>query len=219
MRSLLIDSIDSHYITTSDADNILKGWNATNQSWAPSAPCQPSFTGQMKNAWPGIWLDSAAQRFGDQSAKFFAAYSAAGGQLDEIVLDTEIGLYTSWGVADNMDPTVPGVNVCVVARWTAVQDDPRFPPVLAELQKRGFVPKGDTKTDPHWLAKTMEGSAGRMETNHNRDIWNTLGREREVEFWEVALFKAAKAHFPHVRGSNWGYRKWTPSYCIPAPDK
>ena len=35
--------------------------------------------------------DHASWKLGNQSAKFFKALKAAGGELDEIVLDTEIG--------------------------------------------------------------------------------------------------------------------------------
>ena len=118
LRSVRFDSVDSHFILNSDADNILPGWNASNHSWAPDAACQPDIVGQMKGPWPGLWLDHAARQFGRQSALFFPALKAAGGTLDEIVLDTEIGFYTTWGIADNMDPTAPGVEACVLARWT-----------------------------------------------------------------------------------------------------
>ena len=56
----------------------------------------------MKGPWPGLWLDHAARQFGRQSALFFPALKAAGGTLDEIVLDTEIGFYTTWGIADDV---------------------------------------------------------------------------------------------------------------------
>ena len=36
--------------------------------------------------YPGIWLDNAMWKLGNQSALFFPAFKAAGGQLDEIVL-------------------------------------------------------------------------------------------------------------------------------------
>ena len=45
-----------------------------------------------------------------------------------------------------------------------------------------------------------------------------LAFEREVAFWETAIYKAAKEYFPHVRGSDWLYTKWTPDYCVPDPD-
>jgi hypothetical protein len=65
--------------------------------------------------------DHASWKLGNQSAKFFKALKAAGGELDEIVLDTEIGPFTTWGVADNFDHAKPGAAACALARWTAIQ--------------------------------------------------------------------------------------------------
>lgn len=218
LRSIRFSGVDRDAILASDEDNILPGWNASNKSWAADAPCQPSIVSQEKGPWPGIWLDHAAWRLGNQSAKFFAAYKAAGGELDEIVLDTEVGPFLTWGVADNFDHTKPGAEQCALARWTAIQNDSRFPPVLAELLKRGLV-VGD-QTDPHYLAKAM--AFHKVETKAqpltNRNVWNALAFEREVEFWETAIFKAAKENFPHVRGSDWLYTKWSSDYCIPDPE-
>jgi hypothetical protein len=154
LRSIRFSGVDRDAILASDGDNILPGWNASNKSWAPDAPCQPSIVAQEKGPWFGIWLDHAAWKLGNQSAKFFPAFKAAGGQLDEIVLDTEIGPFITWGVADNFDHSKPGAEACAVARWTAIQNDPRFPSVLTELIKRGLV-AGD-QSDPHYLAKAMK---------------------------------------------------------------
>jgi hypothetical protein len=92
---------------------------------------------------------------------------------------------------------------------------------LAQLLKRGLKlgdcvrsKKGGTITpdcakavmanDPHYLATAMKfiKIETKKEYYTNRNVWNGLAFEREVEFWEVAFFKAAKQYFPHVRGSN-----------------
>ena len=64
LRSIRFDGVDRGMILDSDADNILPGWNASNKSWAPDAPCQPGIVAQEKGPWPGIWLDNAAWKFG-----------------------------------------------------------------------------------------------------------------------------------------------------------
>ena len=61
LRSIRFDGVDRHLMLDADADNILPGWNAENQSWAPDAPCQPDIVAQEKGPYPGIWL-------GDHSA-------------------------------------------------------------------------------------------------------------------------------------------------------
>jgi hypothetical protein len=42
---------------------------------------------------------------------------------------------------------------CARARWRAIQDDPRWPPVLEQLQTRGF--KIQNITDSDYLAQAM----------------------------------------------------------------
>lgn len=107
--------------------------------------------------------------------------------------------------------------------------------MLAKLLKRGFAlgscvrsKKDGTITpdcakeamakDSHYLATAMKFI--KLETTKvpltNRNVWNGLAFERTVEFWEVSIFAAAKKYFPHVRGSNWLYTKWTSDYwCMP----
>eukprot|EP01052_Picozoa_sp_SAG31_P050211 SAG31_NODE_11357_length_1039_cov_1.351064_1_plen_107_part_00 len=76
------------------------------------------------------------------------------------------------------------------------------------------------KADPHYLANAMKfiKAETTKEPLTNRNVWNALGVEREVEFWEVAIMKHAKKSFPHVRASNWLYQKWTSDYCVPDPE-
>ena len=234
-RSIKFEGIDRAAILDDDADNILPGWNAENHSWSADAPCQPGIVAQEKGPWPGIWLDHAAARLGAQSALFFKEYAKLGGQLDEIVLDTEIGPFLTWGVADNFHHDTLAAQKCATARWTAIQNDKRFPAVLAELLKRGLA-LGDcqrskdgtataactaaAQTDPLYLAKAMKfvKTETTKEPLTNRNVWNALAFEREVAFWEVAIFKAAKQYFPHVRGSDWLYNKWSSDYCVPDPE-
>jgi hypothetical protein len=95
-RMLRFEGPDRDFIMNAAADDILGGWNATNKSYPAGHPCGPvegsSVTGgQVAGPWPGIWLDAAAAEMGKQSELFFEAYKAAGGALDEIVLDTELG--------------------------------------------------------------------------------------------------------------------------------
>lgn len=85
--------------------------------------------------------------------------------------DTEIGPFITWGVADNFNHQDPKAQACATARWTAIQNDKRFPVVLAELEKRGLALGGCkrgkdgmpspvcnsvAKDDPEYLAKAMK---------------------------------------------------------------
>jgi hypothetical protein len=89
LRSVRFSGVDRNAMLDAEDDNILPGWNGT--GWAPDAVCQPDFVAQEKGPYPGIWLAHASWTLGNQSATYFKALKAAGGELDEIVLDTEIG--------------------------------------------------------------------------------------------------------------------------------
>ena len=119
------------------------------------APCPREVVANWIGPWPGIWLDHTAAFVGAQSAAFFAEYKARGGRLDEIILDTEIGGFASYSVSDNIPRSRNGSEVCVRARWAAIQADTRFPPILAELRTRGFL-IGPAASDPDALFKAME---------------------------------------------------------------
>ena len=65
-------------------DNILAGWNGT--GYDEGTPC----SGVLTQTFNGIWWQEASKRLGDQSERFFATYAAMGGELDELILDTEL---------------------------------------------------------------------------------------------------------------------------------
>ena len=73
--------------------------------------------------------------------------------------------------------------------------------------------------DPHYLASAMKFVKVETEQAYytNRNAWNAMAFEKEVAFWEVAIFKHAKQYFPHVRGSDWTYKKWTSDYWYAPP--
>ena len=105
-RMLRFEGPDRDFIMNAAADDILGGWNATNKSYPAGHPCSsvegsPVLGGQVAGPWPGIWLDAAAAEMGKQSELFFEFYKAAGGALDEIVLDTELGWlgFDTWEIA------------------------------------------------------------------------------------------------------------------------
>ena len=63
------------------------------------APCPRNVVANWIGPWPGIWWDHSAEWLGNQSLEFFSAYKAAGGELDEIVLDTELDGFETFSVA------------------------------------------------------------------------------------------------------------------------
>ena len=69
------------------------------------APCPRNVVANWIGPWPGIWWDHSAEWLGNQSLEFFSAYKAAGGELDELVLDTELDGFETFSVAVSLiDP-------------------------------------------------------------------------------------------------------------------
>jgi hypothetical protein len=209
-------------------DDILGRWNASNQSYAPGHPCAgytggvvPALGGQISGPWPGIWLDHAAARMGVQSELFFAEYKKAGGQLDEVVLDTELGWlgFDTWEIADNWanpgtpdgGPT-PGNVRCAAAHWAAIQNDKRFSEVLKMMQAHGF--DAGNRSAPNWLAHAMAFTKDQTK-DLNRRVWQAVQMERAAEYLDTMIVGAAKRHFPAVRVANLGWQMYTEQYCIP----
>ena len=109
-RIIRFEGPDRDAAMNSVDDDILGRWNQSNHSYPPGHPCAPAVGGQVAGPWPGIWLDHAAEKMGKESEQFFAAYKSAGGELDEIVLDSELGWlgFDTWEIADNWaNPDAP----------------------------------------------------------------------------------------------------------------
>ena len=90
---------------------------------------------------------------------------------------------------DNFKHDTQQARACANERWTLIQNDARFLPVLTELLHRGF--SVEDRSDPQYLAKAMAFTMDQSQ-DMNRRIWNGLAVERVVEYWEIAIFKAAK---------------------------
>ena len=188
-------------------DNILAGWNTT-------SACAGSFSNWLWKGraapWPGVWADHAAARLGAQSELLFKAYSEAGGELDEIIQDTELGpLFSSAYVAFSMEPS-PAADACARERWNAIANDARFPPVLEELVNRGLRVNLSAS---QFLADAM--AAGNADTERQRIIWDSVMMERAALVWETAFIQPARKFFPRLTGSNYDYKKWSGDFCVP----
>ena len=110
-----------------------------------------------------------------------------------------------WTIDGSLADT-PAGRACGLARWTAIQRDGRWPPVLQELLKRGFAI--DDLSAPHYLADSVH-------KHNNGDIWNALMIERAAAYWDRAIYAPARRHFPLLKGSDFNYYKWSGRFCIP----
>ena len=101
----------------------------------------------------GIWWDAAISARRAGSFEFFGAFKAAGGVLDQLVMDTEQGFDGPTSAPPNKTTTnMTKFWRCHKAWWTAIQNDPRFPSVQRELQDMGFIANYSSQT---WLYDEM----------------------------------------------------------------
>ena len=161
--------------------------------WCTAGRCEPY------PSFQGIWWDAsiAARRKG--SFVFFAALKAAGGVIDQLVMDTEQGFD-----GPTAPPPANGTNLtafwrCQRARWTALQNDPRFPPVQAALLRMGFVANlssptwlfdemsVNSRSWADWVHGLLDPKSGRG--GMNRQVWDAVDDERHSDYFQVSLFR------------------------------
>ena len=180
----------------------------------------------------GVWWDHAMAEIRAQTTEFFSALASAGGELDEVVLDTEmIEAHWSRVIAPKMKvwyphkklpATYPTVSDrCARARWLAVQSDRRFPALLAELRSRGFAVN---TSHPEYLAVSMGvftrapvlGTYG-LSDSANQAVFNTVVSEKLAGYWTAAVLDAGRRFFPQLRASSFDMAKTDPRWCVPPP--
>jgi hypothetical protein len=154
-RALLLHDIDQG-IAYDTGDRVLLPPSAADcgDPYTANMPYDPP-TPQPIDApsFSGIWWDEAVLKRRTQSLEFFGALKTAGGQLDDLVQDSE---ESSWGM-QVPQPTPASVNNatvqrCMRARWTAIQNDVRFRNVLPALTALGFTANFSA---PEWLADEL----------------------------------------------------------------
>ena len=121
----------------------------------------------------GLWWDHGVQELDAQARHFFAAYKAAGGELDELTADWESVMFHGTPLESNVpiphNRTAAGMATaiayvsCARDRFDAVEKDPRWPAALAELTALGFMANGtdDSLADtllPHMCMSTPNAS-------------------------------------------------------------
>ena len=159
-----------------------------------------------------------------QSMGWFAAFKAAGGELDDLAQDEEDA--PKWGGRVPRPPSasLPAANRtaalgCIEARWNALQNDGRFGPVRDELLQNGW--QGDLSAPGSLAAALLPFSAGNRtswvdQTNDtNRVVWNAVQVERQSNYWRTAFGDALREYFPHATHSNFGMRQWAKEFCLP----
>jgi hypothetical protein len=99
------------------------------------------------HAFTGLWWPHGAAAVARQSTLFFTAYAAAGGQLDELTVDWEEGMWSPHyagpcPAAANASAAAVAVTAacgrCARQRYDAIEADRRWPAARAELEALGF---------------------------------------------------------------------------------
>ncbi len=160
----------------------------------------------------GLWWDAGAELVAEQYLAFFAEFHAQGGQIDELVLDPELWMYT-WVIS--MNAPWNALPDCVTARYRSIQRDRRFAAVQAQLLQRGFVPIGGLQS-PNWLNDSLVLDLDNETMMLNVNIFNALVLEITCDYFNNATFKPLRSLYPRARLTNYQTFLWDQQNCIPS---
>jgi hypothetical protein len=124
----------------------------------------------------GVWPEHGVAATRKLFLSFFAAYHAAGGPADWLVLDFEDG-YSNWSLGGGPEKR---------ADWLAIQNDPRFELLAPKL---GFT---DLMLVDEWSGKP------------NYLKWNAVMAGVVDDALRRAVWEPAQALYPQLQGSNYG---------------
>ena len=185
---------------------------------------------RIHRPFTGLWWDHAAAALAEQGRLFWPAYAAAGGQVDELVVDWEEGMYGphfagSCPTAENATAAGRAATIacslCAAQRYDIIQADPRWPVALAQLRKlapdfelvNGSL--GDTMAPYHCVSSddaplraglpscsAQDGLAYNGSANHAA-VWHAFIIERGARYFAQALLPPARKQFPHVKLSSY----------------
>jgi hypothetical protein len=189
----------------------------------------------------GLWWDHGVQELDAQARLFFAAYKAAGGQLDELNADWESVMFHGTPVESSVpipaNSTASGMAAaiayvsCARDRFDAVEKDPRWPAALAELATLGFKANGTLSNTllPHMCMATPNASLRLVDGVQLADcaesdgigeparstavVWHAYLMQRETAYWSKSMLPAAREHFPAVRLSMYSHYQWDAKHC------
>jgi Ca2+-binding RTX toxin-like protein len=140
-----------------------------------------------------IWMDRWEQLAKARVQNFFTQYKNLGGKLDYLIMDVEDVSLSYWGVQAfdrRVNQQVPASrNV-----WQAIQADPRWNAVKAELKAAGL-----TDSD------LSIANISRWDPNGKEvAIWNGVMEARFAGYLNRAVYEPLKALFPNVKVANYG---------------
>ncbi len=168
----------------------------------PDDATVPGPSGQA--AQPGIWWESGATATSEVTRAVFEGLAARGVTLDWLFIDVEWDL-SNWsiGTCSGADPRVRAEQE---SRWRAVEEDPRFPAILAPWREVAGTDVGGALAAE--LCPWVPGTERYLS-------WNALMHDRTAAHYETAFFEPARAVFPSVRVSNYAYAHHDRRFRVP----
>jgi len=167
-----------------------------------------------KDNWTfsGPWWDAGVAATAAQVAAAFESVASAGQHVNYWISDTEKGM-SMWTIKAN-GHNDPG-GECGPIRWRAIEADPRWPALYAELLDAGFVgdsagagPVADVLVDTvgNWMGGAIK---------ENYLVWNALMSSRVQEYYTAAMWAPAATVFPNLLGSDYSGRYHNASWLVP----
>jgi hypothetical protein len=154
----------------------------------------------------GPYWNVGAARAKERAQAFLEMYRQLGGELDELVMDTEIGL-SQWEISCNgwAWQTKP----CTELLWDSIANYKGFAPIEKALSMYNVTKNA---SDPHWLAASMRECMG-----HSTHVWDSIMDNCTAEFYNKATWGPLKQEFPNARLNQYGYYSHDPSLCVLDP--
>eukprot|EP00040_Diaphanoeca_grandis_P004421 m.28649 g.28649 ORF g.28649 m.28649 type:complete len:562 (-) comp15951_c0_seq2:96-1781(-) len=137
---------------------------------------------------------------------FLELYQSMGGELDELVMDTEQGVST-WEISCNgWDWQTPN---CSELMWDSIQNSKDFAPI-EQLLKENNVTKNTT--DPHWLSHKMNNCMGGA-----AHVWNSVMSNWTATLYTEMAVEPLTRLYPHARANQYGFYSQDPKLCVLDP--
>ena len=100
---------------------------------------------------------------------------------------------------------------CSLQYFDTLQNDPRFPPVLAELKAKGFVVNGSMSA-PHWLSDSLIWFCD-QNFNANLAVWMSVMVARTAVYKNKAFYEPARKINPDVVFADYDESAWSTEHC------
>eukprot|EP00039_Didymoeca_costata_P014135 m.225217 g.225217 ORF g.225217 m.225217 type:complete len:619 (+) comp15955_c0_seq5:77-1933(+) len=171
----------------------------------PDANCSGKWPDTL--TFNGVWWEHGSAQVAALHNLALSAFKNAGGEVDIWAVDDEqAGTMHSWWIAKGPD------DMCGRAKWTAIQNDSRFPKLLQLLQGLGFG--SPNMSSPYWLHEYMTCCGEDLNLRHNR-AWNAAANQYFYHWINIGQVQPVLSLFPNVLFSEYDASFDSAKYCVP----